>query len=73
MNAEAANLVKRVLERVDAMDLDGFLGFFTDDARLRFGNSPAIAGKEQIDQSIGAFFGSIKALRHTILHTFSDP
>ena len=73
MNAETANLVKSVLDRVDAMDLDGFLAFLADNARLRFGSAPAITGKEQIGQSIGEFFGSIKALRHKILHTLSDP
>ena len=70
---EAANLAGEILERVDAMDIDGFLIFLADDARLRFGNGPAITGKQQIGQAIGEFFGSIKALRHKILHTWSDP
>ncbi len=70
---DAANLVDKVLERVDAMDVEGFLTFLADDARLRFGNGPAIAGKEQIGQAIGEFLGSIKALRHKILHIWSDP
>ena len=69
---EAANLAGKILERVDAMDVDGFLTFLADDARLRFGNGPAIVGKQQIGQAIGEFFGSIKALRHKILHTWFD-
>lgn len=73
MNVEAASLVGRILEQVDAMDVGGFLTFLADDARLRFGNGPAIAGKQQIGQAIGEFFGSIKSLRHKILHTFYDP
>ena len=70
---EAVNLVEKVLERVDAMDVDGLVSFLADDARLRFGNGPAIAGKEQIGQAIGEFFQSIKALRHKIVHIWSDP
>ena len=40
---------------------------------MRFGNGPAISGKQQVGQAIGEFFGSIKALRHNILHTWCDP
>ena len=69
---EATNLVEKVLDRVDAMDVDGFLSFLADVARLRFSNGPAIAGKEQIGQAISEFFQSIKALRHKILHIWSD-
>jgi hypothetical protein len=69
---EVANLSGKILERVDAMDVDGFLTFLADDAQLRFGNGPAISGKQHIGQAIGEFFGSIKALRHKILHTWSD-
>jgi hypothetical protein len=42
---EAASRAGKAIGRVDAMDVDGFLTFLADDARLRFGNGPLIASK----------------------------
>ena len=67
---EEAGWVKELFASVDAMDTEAFLGFLEDDARFRFGNVPAVTGKEDIRTTIDGFFASIKGLRHDIVETW---
>lgn len=52
------------------MDTEAFLGFLEDDARFRFGNAPAVIGKEAIRDTIDGFFASIRGLKHSIVETW---
>jgi len=61
----------RIFDSVDIKDTEAFLSFFVEDARFRFGNAPAVTGKEAIREAVDGFFASIKGLRHEILETWS--
>jgi ketosteroid isomerase-like protein len=55
-----------LFEAIDARDVDGFLGFLTEEASFRFGSAPAAVGQEAIRQTLDAFFGSIEGLSHAV-------
>jgi ketosteroid isomerase-like protein len=63
---EDTGWVRRLFAAVDAKDTEMFLSFLHDDARFRFGNAPAVTGKDAIRAALAAFFGSIRGLRHEI-------
>jgi ketosteroid isomerase-like protein len=65
---EDAGWVRRLFAAVDAQDIETFLSFLRDDARFRFGNAPAVTGKDAIRAALAAFFASIRGLRHEIPH-----
>jgi ketosteroid isomerase-like protein len=55
-----------LLRAIDARDITSFAGFLTADASFRFGNYPAVRGREAIATSVRAFFDSIAALSHAL-------
>ena len=59
---EILDWIERQHETVDGMDMDGFLSFMADKARLRFGNNEPANGHDQIRGAIGEFWGSIDDL-----------
>jgi len=67
-----ADWVGRVFTSVDAMDVEAFLNFFEDDGQFRFGNAPAVTGKEAIGRTVDGFFKSIGGLQHEILETWFE-
>lgn len=69
---DAAKLAKEVFGLVDAQDIEGFLGYMTEDVGFRFANAPAISGKEQVRKVFGKFMGSIKGLEHEIINTWAQ-
>ena len=54
---------------IDAQDAEAFAAFLTDDARFRFGSSPAVIGREAITEAVAGFFDSIAGLSHAV-HLF---
>ena len=58
--------VEELFRRVDAKDCDGWLGYLAPDARFRFGNAPAVEGRQAIREAVRAFFGAVSGLRHDI-------
>ncbi len=42
-------LIERLLATIDTRDANAFAGFLTSDASFRFGNHPAVLGREAID------------------------
>jgi ketosteroid isomerase-like protein len=46
--------VKHLLKLFETFDVDGFLGYLTEDAVYRFGNYPAAVGKDAIAATIKA-------------------
>lgn len=58
------NDLMRLFEAIDSFDTDTFVSYLDEDAVLRFGNMPAVTGKENIYQFIDGFFKSIKAIKH---------
>ncbi|HEY4238364.1 MAG TPA: AtaL-like protein [Kofleriaceae bacterium] len=76
LHAESARaippLVRDFYKTVDGMDLAGFLGHFTDDGRVVFGNNPPALGKDQIGGAIGGLWGAIDGLRHRFVNVWSQ-
>lgn len=58
------NDILEIFKAIDTFDEEKFVSFMTDDAAFRFGNIPAVEGKENIKNFVGQFFKSIKAIKH---------
>lgn len=65
-------LVDHLFRSVDAMDTDTFLSFLTEDITFRFGNAPAVTGKQAVNEAVTGFFNAIKSLHHTIDQVWSQ-
>ena len=63
----------RLLAVIDARDADGFVAFLTPDAEFRFGNAPAVQGREAIHAAVAGFFCVITGCRHRLLGTWNGP
>ncbi len=55
-----------VFRTIDAMDVDAFVSYITEDGTFRYGSGPAVQGAEAIRDFVTAFFSSIAGLTHTI-------
>jgi ketosteroid isomerase-like protein len=62
---------ERVFAVIDAGDAAGFVELLTADAQFRFGNAPAVVGREAIHAAVGAFFAAIAGSRHRLLDTWN--
>lgn len=60
--------IKGLFASIDAMDIDKFLGFLTDDSSFKFGNADAAVGKGPIKKAVNGFFGLINGLSHNIIN-----
>lgn len=60
-----------LFQKIDTKDTVGFLSFLTSDARFRFGNAAPLQGRQAIGKAVDAFFDSIKASQHHLLHRWS--
>lgn len=65
--------IRDLFERIDAKDVDGLLAFLADDAQSRFGNAPALSGKDAIREGVEGFFASVQASRHSIANIWPHP
>ena len=61
-------LTQRLVARIDSMDPAALAGFFTEDARVVFGNGEPLVGREAITAGTQAFFSSISGLHHHIVN-----
>jgi ketosteroid isomerase-like protein len=57
---------------IDAMDLDRFAAYHTEDARLRFGNAPTAEGKQEVVEGIKHFWETINGLRHDFVRVWEE-
>ncbi|MFI6029853.1 nuclear transport factor 2 family protein [Amycolatopsis magusensis] len=64
--------VSQVFEAVDSGDAATFVGFFSEQGRMVFANGEPMIGPAQIEAGVQAFFGTIKALRHTVVREWSQ-
>ena len=60
------DLVRTMFAAGDRGDVDGLLGFLTDDVVLVFGNAEPVKGKDAIKAQAGDFTSSLKGVRHEI-------
>ena len=64
---------EELFQSIDGKDTQRFLAFLTDDAEFRFGNAPPALGREAISQLLDGFFGSIRAVKHDLIRTWTMP
>lgn len=59
-------MIQALFAAIDHKDAAEFGTFLTDDCVFRFGNQPAVQGRDAVQQYVGGFFSSVKALSHDI-------
>lgn len=64
--------LERIYAEIDGMRMEGFLAGLTDDVRITFANHPTAAGKQQVRDAIGAFWTTIKGMKHNFVNVFRD-
>jgi ketosteroid isomerase-like protein len=52
---------------IDAADAAAFVDLLTPDAQFRFGNAPAVVGREAIHAAVAGFFAAIASSRHRFI------
>ena len=56
----------QLFKAIDGKNTEDFCRFLHDQCSFRFSNQPAVVGVDNIADYITEFFGSIKALKHTV-------
>ena len=64
--------LREYYDDVDNMRLDEFVNRHTDDVVVKFANSPAAIGKEEVAHAIGGFWQMIGGLRHDFVNVYND-
>ena len=64
--------LEALYEPADRLDSAGFASHFAPDATLRFANSPEVAGRAQIEASLGGFFATITSMSHRLVRVWED-
>ncbi|MDE2236049.1 MAG: nuclear transport factor 2 family protein [Gammaproteobacteria bacterium] len=55
---------------IDTRNADGFARYLSENVEFRFGNSPAVTGREAVMQAVDGFFLSIGGLHHELIQTW---
>ena len=63
---------RSLFDAIDAMNVDRFVGFLTEDAEFRFGSAPSVRGRKAIAEGVQAFFASIAGLSHRVSRVWRD-
>jgi uncharacterized protein (TIGR02246 family) len=58
--------INDLLAAIDRMDAKAFAAVLTPDSSFRFGNNPAVAGREAIEAAVAGFFKAIKSVSHDL-------
>lgn len=62
----ATAMLDALFKAIDAKDAEGFAAFLAPPCEFRFGNLPAVRGRDQVKEFVAGFLASIAALSHTI-------
>jgi len=62
---------RSIFQKVDTMDPHALDEVFAEDARMIFGNSEPLVGREAIAAGCGTFMSTLQGLRHRILNEWS--
>lgn len=65
--------LESLFEAIDSRDSMRFSQFMAVDGIFRFGNLPAIQGREVVEGFVRNFFDSIRSVSHTILDRRRTP
>jgi ketosteroid isomerase-like protein len=58
---------------IDGADAPAFAAFLAPDGEFRFGNAPAVVGREAVQAAVAGFFGAIGGCRHRMLRAWQSP
>ena len=72
MTASHSDLLDPLFQAIDAMDADKFASFLTEDGEFRFGNAPAVSGRDAIKDAVNGFFSTIAGLSHSVMRVWRD-
>jgi hypothetical protein len=67
---EAAGMIPELFRTVDKKDTAKFVSFLAPECVFRFGNSPAVQGRENVGHYVGGFFDSIHSLSHDLTNVW---
>lgn len=70
--SEHTPLIAALYTAVDEMNAEGVVDHVTDDVQFQLGNFEPLSGRAAVKDSNAAFFGTIKAMRHTISGIWSS-
>jgi hypothetical protein len=59
-----------LFQAIDRFDTKSFISFLDDEASFKFGNMPAVTGKNAIFEFVAGFFQAIRAIQHTNLEVW---
>lgn len=68
----SAPAVQDVFSIVDAFDPKAFSELFSANARMVFGNGPAMTGPAEIEAGVAGFFTTIAGLSHRIVNEWAS-
>lgn len=68
MTTSSVATATEIFRVIDTMDPKPFAELLTPDAKLTFANGPAMVGTEAIIAGCTYFYGTIKALHHTVVN-----
>jgi ketosteroid isomerase-like protein len=63
--------LEELFEAIDSKDAAAFAGFLTEDAVFRFGNGPLARGRDDVRDTVAAFFAGVKSLKHSIRESWT--
>ena len=66
MSEDDDHWLDELVRSIDARNAQAFAAFLTVDACFRFGNAPAISGRDAIEAAVTSFFDSLAALSHEL-------
>lgn len=72
MTTTSDDFSARMFAAADDLDVDNYVGFLARDVYFRFGNAEPISGRKAVREAVGAFFTTIKGLKHTIDQEWHD-
>jgi uncharacterized protein (TIGR02246 family) len=64
---------QQLFAAIDRGDATAFASFIAEDGEFRFGNGPAVVGREAIRAAVGGFFGAIRGCRHRLDRVWTAP
>jgi ketosteroid isomerase-like protein len=64
--ADDGRWIDELFAAIDRKDAVAFAGFLAPDASFRFGNLPAVVGRDAIIAFVGGFFGAVQGVRHRL-------
>lgn len=57
-------MLSQLFQSIDDNDANKFAGFLSEDCTFRFGNQPAVTGRDAAREAVAGFFDSIGGLSH---------